>query len=138
MKKHTLIKLFALILLVEVSNCRQITKCEFIRTLVKQNVVNVYEHLCASFGDKEVLETSQNTYEGRGFGIYSIHRNWCDFGEKNCGIPCSQLTDDNIYDDVACAKVIFTKEGPSAWRLPKTECAVNTAELVGRCILHSN
>uniref|UniRef100_F7BW92 lysozyme n=2 Tax=Ornithorhynchus anatinus TaxID=9258 RepID=F7BW92_ORNAN len=63
------------------------------------------------------------------YGIYQINsRYWCQDGKtpgsKNiCKIACSKLLDNNITDDLKCAKIIATEaKGLTPWVAWKNHC----------------
>lgn len=59
-------------------------------------------------------------------------RAWCSTTEENggnCDIQCSDLIDDEITDDIKCAKQIITAEGIDAWGLTKDCLAISKAIL---------
>ncbi|XP_030054234.1 sperm acrosome-associated protein 5 [Microcaecilia unicolor] len=52
------------------------------------------------------------------YGIFGIRNCWCNEyeGDNNpCGIPCSDLTDENIFDDMDCVKTIIFQNGMDEW-----------------------
>ncbi|XP_053318730.1 lysozyme C-like [Spea bombifrons] len=65
----------------------------------------------------------------RDYGIFQINSKWwCDDGKtpgsKNaCGISCQRLLDDNILDDIECAKrVVSDPNGMGAWVAWRKKC----------------
>lgn len=65
-----------------------------------------------------------NVIGGDLYGIFQIHRNFCnEDGHKGqiCDIECDDLLDENIHDDVRCVKNILSERGLSAWRFDKEQ-----------------
>uniref|UniRef100_A0A5F8G1P2 Lactose synthase B protein n=1 Tax=Monodelphis domestica TaxID=13616 RepID=A0A5F8G1P2_MONDO len=66
------------------------------------------------------------------YGIFQISNNgWCaekqeDVAKSTCGILCSKLLDDDINDDIVCAKKIIEQpKGIDYWKAHKTFCLEN-------------
>lgn len=77
------------------------TNCELVKELSKYIPKDeVHTHLCVTARD-----TSRQI--GGYYGIYKI--NTCGVLKKGgiCGIRCEKLIDENISDDIECAKLIF-------------------------------
>lgn len=62
-------------------------------------------------------------------------RAWCSTTEENggnCDIQCSDLNDDDITDDIKCAKQIITAEGIDAWGLTE-DCLPISKVILKEC-----
>eukprot|EP00075_Anas_platyrhynchos_P001103 XP_005014665.1 lysozyme C-like [Anas platyrhynchos] len=67
--------------------------------------------------------------KSRDYGIFQINsKYWCDDGKTHgtsntCRINCSKFLDDNIEDDIRCAKIIAKEaNGLSRWVAWKKHC----------------
>ncbi|CRL08737.1 CLUMA_CG021392, isoform A [Clunio marinus] len=53
------------------------------------------------------------------YGIFQINsKDWCGKDKKggNCNIKCSDLLNDDIKDDIKCAKEVFNRNGLNGWK----------------------
>lgn len=99
------------------------SECEFVEELYKTHEIprdEIYQHFCIA---NTLLHTSANNF---GFiGIYKIGTQWwCKEDEPggNCNVKCSDLLDDDIADDVACAKKVLESHGLDGWRVTEDSC----------------
>jgi hypothetical protein len=80
----------------------------------------IYKHLCIA---NALHATHHNEY---GYvGIYKIGSEWwCGQYAPggHCNIKCSDLVDDDIADDIACANKILASSGLEAWRTTDSRC----------------
>lgn len=83
------------------------------------------------------------------YGLYQIGSEfWCDQyagAGKACGVSCSQLMDEDIYDDFQCNQVIFAEhqrisgDGFNAWTTYQKDCSNGRARnYIDGCFDHSN
>ncbi|XP_068130521.1 lysozyme C-1-like isoform X3 [Hyperolius riggenbachi] len=70
-----------------------------------------------------------NNGPSRDYGIFQINSKWwCNDGKTRgavnaCHISCQSLLNDNIYDDIECAKrVVRDPQGISAWVAWRNHC----------------
>lgn len=88
------------------------TVCEFVQELDDLHTIprdQIYKHLC-------IIGDMIHTHKKRGnyLGLYSIGSEWWCGNEApggNCNVKCSNLLDDDITDDVACAQKIINSHG---------------------------
>ena len=91
-------------------------------------------------------ESSWNTnavgpmnYDGTyDYGFYQINNYyWCYESKEptynDCNVNCSKLTDNNLSDDSACAKIIYNRHGYSAWYGWKNNCRSGTSKYASDC-----
>lgn len=128
----------AIILIVlsfDLARAKQFENCEFAAELYATHEVareDIYKHLC-------IANFLHMTHVTRGdfLGIYAIGRAWwCGQDEPggNCNVKCSDLLDDDIADDVACANQILQSDGLNAWRKSETECKQRYEHAVDECL----
>ncbi|XP_056656606.1 alpha-lactalbumin [Monodelphis domestica] len=120
--------LLLLSIILSATQARELTKCELIQDL-KNHGMDKYEdfHLnemiCVTFhssGFNTQIKVSNNG--NTEYGIFQISNNgWCaekqeDVAKSTCGILCSKLLDDDINDDIVCAKKIIEQpKGIDYW-----------------------
>ena len=132
-------KLFAVTLTVIILNCdftftKQFEQCEFAVELFKTHEVSrddIYKHLCIV----SALHTGQNV--GGHLGIYNIGSLWwCKKDEPggSCNVTCSDLLDDDIADDVACANLILSQQGVEAFGTTMRFCKKAYGEKANECM----
>ncbi|XP_070592195.1 lysozyme C-3-like [Erythrolamprus reginae] len=69
-----------------------------------------------------------NTDGSRGYGIFQINNSlWCDNKQgptaNGCNKPCSAFTNDDITDDIECAKrIVRDPQGMNAWPAWRNHC----------------
>lgn len=117
MRRKILIYL-ALLAFLSTTSAKMYNPCDFVEELyIKHNIayLELHKHVCAIKARSSVLSTDNS---GEYLGIYRIASEWwCGQNENggNCNIKCSQLTDDDIADDVKCAAQILSQSGTKAW-----------------------
>ncbi|XP_038609106.1 lysozyme C I-like [Tachyglossus aculeatus] len=122
-------RLILLCVLLVASQAKVFKKCELSRVL-KQNGLAGYlgitlpNWLCMAHRESGYnTQTVRRLSDGStNYGIFQINsRFWCDDGKTSgarngCKISCSKLLDDDITDDIACAKKIAREfRGLSGW-----------------------
>ncbi|XP_012278510.1 lysozyme c-1-like [Orussus abietinus] len=64
------------------------------------------------------LVSGPKTASSYNYGIFQISSlKWCTRGRKGgiCNQRCEDFADDNIQDDIACARIIYNQDGFKAW-----------------------
>ncbi|KAH8290420.1 hypothetical protein KR054_002812 [Drosophila jambulina] len=99
-------------------------RCELTRVLVENynfdktfisNWICLVEH-------ESFLDTSKITdkdHKGKNYGLFQINsKDYCSVGKKGgqCNKKCEDFSNDNIDDDIACAKMIQEREGFKYWK----------------------
>ncbi|KAM7358335.1 uncharacterized protein ACRADG_003347 isoform 2-T2 [Cochliomyia hominivorax] len=84
-----------------------------------------------------------NTDGSADHGLFQISdRYWCDhsvYGGKACNLPCDKLLDDDLRDDVACAKTIHEEHtrlsgnGFNAWTVYRPYCQSQNIHHISAC-----
>ncbi|KAF8792083.1 lysozyme C-like [Argiope bruennichi] len=72
------------------------------------------------------------------FGIFQINDKYCRLGSTNsCGVPCTDLVQDDIVQSAKCALKIYQKEGGfKAWPAFNNNCqAIDTSRFIIKCSL---
>jgi hypothetical protein len=130
MMKIFIIKSVLIFMFCNLSFAKLMTRCELVNILTKANVGDIFGHVCSAMENRDSKDTDQS--DGTSLGIYSINRNyWCDKGPNvGCGIPCNNLLDDDIRDDISCAQLIMNTHGTNAWN---RNCNSKTRDAVNLC-----
>ncbi|XP_038608750.1 lysozyme C I [Tachyglossus aculeatus] len=128
--------LVLLCILLVASQAKILKKQELCKNLAAQGM-NGYQHItlpnwvCTAFHESgyNTQATNHNTDGSTDYGILQINsRYWCQDGKtpgsKNaCNISCSKLLDDDITDDLKCAKKIAGEaKGLTPWVAWKSKC----------------
>ncbi|XP_015261709.1 PREDICTED: lysozyme C, milk isozyme-like, partial [Gekko japonicus] len=105
--------------LVSVSEAKKFQRCEVTTTMRKAGLDLYYGYslenwICmAYYGSKfnSGAVSGSNRHGSQNYGIFQISsRWWCSDGKgktaNGCRIPCSKLMDDDLQDDILCAKRI--------------------------------
>lgn len=137
-------KFFVLILLtLHTVRSRTIDRCQFAEELIKNYNLTVAEtkkHLCIVINSSSgnILNTA-NKLENYN-GIYRISTKWwCGKDGRNgggCDIKCENLIDDDIADDVKCARKILLGQGIEGWSLNQKQCKNSLTEFLQKCTLN--
>ncbi|XP_028929913.1 alpha-lactalbumin [Ornithorhynchus anatinus] len=131
-------RLLLLCVLLVASRARIFQICELSRVL-KENAtggfhgVSLEEWLCVIFHESGYDSQALNYYNGSSsHGLFQINQPyWCDDEDSEstepsvnaCQIPCSKLLDDDILDDIECAKKIVKEpKGITAWEAWQPFC----------------
>jgi len=112
------------------------SECEFVGELYSTHEIprdEIYKHFCIA---NTLLHTSANNY---GFlGIYTIGSQWWCAEEAaggSCNVKCSDLLDDDIADDVACANKILESHGlDEGWHKTEDSCIISYQEKTETCL----
>lgn len=135
------LKLFLLIALsFELATAKKYTQCELAQELHGEHNVtreNLYKHLCVVVRSLSTGEVR----EGGFLGIYGIGTKWwCGkWGDVSgsCNMMCSNLVDDDIADDVACAKKVFEDFGLAGWGQTDGYCRLWYEDEADECFTSS-
>ncbi|XP_060539454.1 lysozyme C, milk isozyme-like [Pantherophis guttatus] len=112
-----------LFLLMAPSEPKIFSRCE-VASILKQHSLDTYITLdmwiCISYYASKYntqAVNKQKNYRSRYYGIFQISSDWlCRDNQEGmnslCGKPCSAFTDDDITDDIACAKIIMANHAP--------------------------
>nr|Q29145.1 RecName: Full=Alpha-lactalbumin; AltName: Full=Lactose synthase B protein; Flags: Precursor [Trichosurus vulpecula]AAB97108.1 alpha-lactalbumin [Trichosurus vulpecula] len=111
-------------------------KCELNQILRERGVdkvISLPELICTMFHSSGFsTETEVDNNNHKEYGIFQISSNgWCaekqeDVERSVCGILCSKLLDDDITDDIVCAKKILQlPERLDHWKAHNTFCREN-------------
>lgn len=134
---------FTLILIVlsfELVLSKKYKDCDFAEELfIKHDVPldEVYMHLCIG----QSLHTAHQNHGSAFLGIYAIGTQWwCgqDTQGGNCNIKCSDLLDDDIADDVACANKILASHGLQGWQKTEADCRKKYERVAEDCLADIN
>nr|AAO18668.1 lysozyme precursor [Branchiostoma belcheri tsingtauense] len=118
-------------------------KCELARELVSRGLTTrsqAGEWICLVQHESSFRTgalggpNGDGSYDHELFQINDYY--WCDDGgpHNDCGVSCSALRDNNIADDVRCAKLIYQRHGFNAWYGWINHCqGHNNANLVTSC-----
>ncbi|XP_039941489.1 lysozyme C [Hirundo rustica] len=150
MRKSTLFLAFLLVFLglaLPGTQGKRISRCEMVKILRRNGFegfegTTVADWMCLVKHESDYnTKAYNNNGPSRDYGIFQINsKYWCNDGRtpgsKNaCRISCSKLQDDNIDDDIRCAKMIAREaHGLSPWYGWKNNCrGKNLSSFVRGC-----
>ncbi|NP_999525.1 alpha-lactalbumin precursor [Sus scrofa] len=111
---------------------KQFTKCELSQVLKDMDGygdITLPEWICTIFHisgyDTKTIVHDNGSTE---YGLFQINNKlWCrdnQIQSKNiCGISCDKFLDDDLTDDMMCAKKILDNEGIDYWLAHKALCS---------------
>ncbi|XP_063301797.1 lysozyme C-1-like [Pelobates fuscus] len=124
-----------LICLIGLAQGKVYKKCELLKKMKNSGLIGYYGHsagdwLClAKYESGYNTKAINNNGPSRDYGIFQINSKWwCNDGKtsgsKNaCRISCKKFLDDDISDDIECAKrVVRDPNGISAWVAWRNHC----------------
>lgn len=100
------------------------TQCEAAKELERAGISKTYisNWVCLMQSESKMntaLLTGPKTASSYSHGIFQINSaKWCTRGRTGgiCNKRCEDFLNDDIQDDIACAKKIFNQEGFKAWK----------------------
>ncbi|ELK08414.1 alpha-lactalbumin [Pteropus alecto] len=115
------------------TQAKQFTKCELSQVLKDMDGyggITLPEWICTIFHSSGYdTETIINNNGKREYGLFQINNKlWCRDNRKLqsrniCDISCDKFLDDDLTDDVICAKKILDSEGIDYWLAHKPLCS---------------
>ncbi|PSN47213.1 Lysozyme c-1 [Blattella germanica] len=112
-------------------NAKVFSECELTQVL-RQNGVPENElanYVCIAQFESSYNSQAVNNYNTDGshdYGLFQLNdRYWCTHGYpgNGCNVQCENLLNDDISDDIACAKYIRQIQGFTAWVAYNNHCA---------------
>ncbi|XP_076625064.1 lysozyme-like [Colletes latitarsis] len=102
---------------------RILSDCEAMHELQRAGISRTYisTWICLmqnESGMNTQLVTGPKRASSYSFGIFQINSaKWCSRGHSGgiCNKRCEDFADDNIQDDIVCAKTIMDREGFKSW-----------------------
>uniref|UniRef100_A0A182NI13 lysozyme n=1 Tax=Anopheles dirus TaxID=7168 RepID=A0A182NI13_9DIPT len=124
-----------------VANGKVFEKCPLARTLDRQKISSrslISNWVCLvmaeSGGDTAKVTTLDN--ESTSYGIFQINsKTWCREGRKGgrCNKKCEDFVDEDLSDDIECAKQIYNDGGFGAWKGWVSRCKQKTLPDLSSC-----
>nr|XP_031827759.1 lysozyme [Nomia melanderi] len=98
-------------------------ECEAVRQLQRARISRslISNWICLMENESGLntrLVTGPKTASSYSYGVFQINSaKWCTRGRAGgiCNKRCEDFADDDIQDDIACAKLIYDREGFKAW-----------------------
>ncbi|EDX07949.1 lysozyme c-1 [Drosophila simulans] len=109
---------------IEQVESKKYQRCELTRVLVENynfdktfisNWICLVEH--ESYLDTTKVTKKEN--ESKNYGLFQINsKDYCTEGRKGgrCNMKCEDFSNDDISDDIACARMIQEREGFKYWK----------------------
>ncbi|XP_043473453.1 lysozyme c-1-like [Leptopilina heterotoma] len=126
---------------IHISHGKILTRCEAAKELIKGGVSRTFVSNFVCLMEKESgLDTKKITgpkaQSSYSFGVFQISSGkWCTRGRAGglCMKKCEDFADDNIQDDIVCARKIQEKEGFKYWSGWLKKCKNQTLPNVSNC-----
>lgn len=117
------------------------TDCELVKELQRAKISNAFTSnwICLMQSESKMdttLVIGPKTASSYSYGILQINSaKWCTRGRKggNCNKRCEDFLNDDIQDDIACAKKIFDQEGFKAWDGWMKKCKSKPLPNISHC-----
>ncbi|KAM5289232.1 alpha-lactalbumin [Ctenodactylus gundi] len=127
------VPLFLVSILLPAMQAKQFTKCELsqaLKALDGHRGVTLAEWICIIFHmtgyDTQTIVKNNGS---RDYGLFQISdKDWCESSQSPqsrnlCGISCDEFLDDDLTNDIMCAKKILEREGIDRWLAHKPLCS---------------
>lgn len=116
-------------------------QCEAVRELqrakISRSLISNWVCLMQSESGLDTrLVTGPKTASSYSYGVFQINSmKWCTRGRKGgvCNKRCEDFANDDIQDDIACAKIIVDTEGFKAWDGWNKKCKNKPLPNIGQC-----
>lgn len=123
---------------IQVTNTITYDRYQLAIDLYRSGFKNIDEWVCivGKISEYDTTRTWGKSPSGT-YGLFQIYEPfWCKHGEpgNRCNMDCRNFLDDNIMDDIECAKKIYEVEGFSAWDKNAKECFPNNTYLYSDCV----
>ncbi|CAO1385454.1 unnamed protein product [Diamesa hyperborea] len=128
--------LVLLLLIINLVFARQYERCELAKELYDKHDIKLEKvGMLVCFAEwSSNLQTTKYSYGN--YGLFQLNGDWwCskdDDTEDGCDMKCTDLIDDDITDDVKCAKRIMAVNGLNALGLTH-QCLPKASEIVNQC-----
>ena len=142
--RGTLVIIFVLMVLTVYSPVKGkiFGRCEIIKELQKAKISRSFfsNWIClmeSESGMNTALMTGPKTASSYSYGILQINSNkWCARGRTggNCNKRCEDFLNDDIQDDIVCAKKIVYQDGFKAWDGWMKKCKNKPLPDISNCI----
>ncbi|CAG9122166.1 unnamed protein product [Plutella xylostella] len=122
------------------AHARTFTVCQLSRELQRYNFprnligrwVCLVDHASGRTTDK--VTTHDNGYYS--YGLFQINnKEWCKKGRKGglCSMKCEDLLNEDLADDVRCAKRVYDRLGFKGWPASHAHCKDKNLPDLSRC-----
>jgi lysozyme C len=127
MGKLSLIFLILLSVHIQQYLAKTFSRSELSTVLQQNGLSSIDDWLCLVEHESSFTtsKTNKNRNKSTDYGLFQINNGfWCKNGKAggDCKIDCSNLLDDDITDDIKCAKLIHRRHGFNAWYGWKNHC----------------
>ncbi|XP_015599045.1 lysozyme [Cephus cinctus] len=120
---------------------RVLSVCDAVRELqsarISRSLISNWVCLMQSESNLNTeLVTGPKTASSYSYGIFQINSSrWCARGRRGgaCNLKCEDLLNDDIQDDIGCAKKIFNTEGFKAWPGWMRQCKMKPLPSIANC-----
>ncbi|GLV43508.1 uncharacterized protein CBL_04050 [Carabus blaptoides fortunei] len=116
------------------------TRCGLSQELNKRNFprsfLSNWVCLIESESGKDTSKVTNKANGSKSYGLFQINsREWCVAGRAGgkCGIRCEDLINEDLADDVACAKKVYSQKGFQAWDGWVRSCYKKSLNDVSNC-----
>ncbi|CAO1385364.1 unnamed protein product [Diamesa hyperborea] len=128
--------LVLLVLMINLVLAKQYERCQLAEELYYKHNVTLKEiGMLVCFAETRSNLDTESLDNGN-YGLLKFNsRAWCSITDEvggNCNVKCDDFIDDDITDDIKCAKQIILAEGLDAWGLT-TECQETSERIIEEC-----
>ncbi|XP_054010278.1 lysozyme-like [Hylaeus anthracinus] len=122
-------------------DARILSECEAVHELQRAGVSRTYisTWVClmqSESGMNTQLVTGPKTASSYSFGVFQINSlKWCSRGHSGglCNKRCEDFANDDIQDDIVCARMIMEREGFKSWPGWQKNCKNKPLPNISKC-----
>nr|QPG92857.1 lysc [Lasioderma serricorne] len=125
----TLTGCLLLLTIVALNQAKVYTRCALTQELINRrfprSFIGHWVCLVESESGKNTSKIYNKANGSVNLGLFQINnKEWCEYGRQggNCHVKCEDLLDEDLTDDTACAKQIFSEKGFQSWDGWKRAC----------------
>ncbi|CAO1321986.1 unnamed protein product [Diamesa tonsa] len=123
------------------SDAKIFKRCELAKelsqnTLIERSFISHWVCLIESESGAETSKVQEYPNLSTSYGIFQINsKEWCRKGRKGgeCGMKCEDFLNEDIKDDIKCAKVIYNRNGFKGWKEWSSRCKNRPLPDVSKC-----
>ncbi|CAO1346397.1 unnamed protein product [Diamesa serratosioi] len=123
------------------SDAKVFKRCELAKelsqnTLIERSFISHWVCLIESESGAQTSKVQEYPNLSTSYGIFQINsKEWCRKGRKGgeCGMKCEDFLNEDIKDDIKCAKVIYNRNGFKGWIEWISRCKNRPLPDVSKC-----
>ncbi|XP_059609223.1 lysozyme c-1-like [Phlebotomus argentipes] len=137
--KITCLALFGALLITSAS-AKIFTRCQLAKELARhkfpRSFISNWVCLIENESGRSTTKVTQHPNLTTSYGLFQINsKDWCRKGRKagECNMKCEDFLNDDVTDDIRCARLMYDRHGFLGWPGWKNKCKGRSLPDVSRC-----